>query len=84
MGPGAQTAHPHWTYSELSRPPRPLFMEEGTSHLDMATERQVNAAMMGLGLTRIIIPTGRIASAPRRLLLHNTEFHEMREGLLAA
>jgi ATP-binding cassette, subfamily B, bacterial CvaB/MchF/RaxB len=33
----------------LYRPPRLQFMDERTSHVDMATERQVNAAMMGLG-----------------------------------
>ena len=30
-------------------------MDEGTSHLDTATERQVTAAVKALGLTRVII-----------------------------
>src|SRR5882762_10695017 len=53
----------------LYRRPRLLFMDEGTSHLDIATERQVTAAVKALGLTRVIIAhrPETIASAPRRL-----------------
>jgi ATP-binding cassette, subfamily B, bacterial CvaB/MchF/RaxB len=70
----------------LYRRPRLLFMDEGTSHLDIATERQVTAAVKALGLTRVIIAhrPETIASAPRRLLLHDGELHELQEGLLAA
>ena len=52
----------------LYRRPRLLFMDEGTSHLDIATERQVTAAVKALGLTRMIIAhrPEAIASAPRR------------------
>jgi ATP-binding cassette, subfamily B, bacterial CvaB/MchF/RaxB len=66
--------------------PRLLFMDEGTSHLDIATERQATAAVKALGLTRVVI-THRpeaIASAPRRRVLRDGELHEMQEGLLAA
>jgi ABC-type bacteriocin/lantibiotic exporter with double-glycine peptidase domain len=52
----------------LYRRPRLLFMDEGTSHLDIATERQVTAAVKALGLTRVIIAhrPERIALAPRQ------------------
>jgi ATP-binding cassette subfamily B protein RaxB len=55
----------------LYRRPRLLFMDEGTSHLDIATERQVTTAVKALGLTRVIIAhrPETIASAPRRLVL---------------
>jgi ATP-binding cassette subfamily B protein RaxB len=70
----------------LYRRPRLLFMDEGTSHLDIATERQVTAAVKALGLTRVIIAhrPETIASAPRGLVLQDGELHEMHEGLLAA
>jgi ATP-binding cassette subfamily B protein RaxB len=70
----------------LYRRPRLLFMDEGTSHLDIATERQVTAAVKALGLTHVIIARRpeTIASAPRRLVLHDGELHELQEGLLAA
>jgi ATP-binding cassette subfamily B protein RaxB len=70
----------------LYRRPRLLFMDEGTSHLDIATERQVTAAVKVLGLTRVIIAhrPETIASAPRRLVLHDGELHELSESLLAA
>jgi ATP-binding cassette subfamily B protein RaxB len=70
----------------LYRRPRLLFMDEGTSHLDIATERQVTAAVKALGLTRVIIAhrPETIASAPRRLLLRDGELHELQESLLAA
>jgi ABC-type multidrug transport system ATPase subunit len=57
----------------LYRRPRLLFMDEGTSHLDVATERQVTAAIKSLGLTRIIIAhrPETIASALRRLTSQN-------------
>jgi len=53
----------------LYRRPRILFMDEGTSHLDVALEAQVNAAVKALGLTRIIIAhrPETIASASRVL-----------------
>jgi ATP-binding cassette subfamily B protein RaxB len=70
----------------LYRRPRLLFMDEGTSHLDIATERQVTAAVKALGLTRVIIAhrPETIASAPRRLVLLDGELQELHEGLTAA
>jgi ATP-binding cassette subfamily B protein RaxB len=70
----------------LYRRPRLLFMDEGTSHLDIATERQVTAAVKALGLTRVIIAhrPETIASAPRRLVMKDCELHEMHESLAAA
>jgi ATP-binding cassette subfamily B protein RaxB len=57
----------------LYRRPRILFMDEGTSHLDVALEAQVNAAIKALGLTRIIIAhrPETIASASRVLMLQH-------------
>jgi ATP-binding cassette subfamily B protein RaxB len=56
----------------LYRRPRILFMDEGTSHLDVALEAQVNHAVKALGLTRIIIAhrPETIASASRVLTIH--------------
>jgi ATP-binding cassette subfamily B protein RaxB len=70
----------------LYRRPRLLFLDEGTSHLDIATERQVTAAVKALELTRVIIAhrPETIASAPRRLVLHDGELHEIHESLSAA
>lgn len=39
----------------LYRQPKLLVMDEGTSHLDLAREQAVNAAVAKLGITRIII-----------------------------
>jgi ATP-binding cassette subfamily B protein RaxB len=51
--------------------PRMLFIDEGTSHLDVVTEAKVNAAVEALGLTRIIIAhrPETVASAKRRLVI---------------
>lgn len=35
--------------------PKVLFLDEGTAHLDVATEAAVNAALAGLGITRVIV-----------------------------
>jgi ATP-binding cassette subfamily B protein RaxB len=61
----------------LYRRPRILFMDEGTSHLDVALEARVNSAIRALGLTRIIIAhrPETIASASRVLTV--------RQGLVA-
>jgi ATP-binding cassette, subfamily B, bacterial CvaB/MchF/RaxB len=55
----------------LYRRPRILFMDEGTSHLDVALEARVNTAVKALGLTRIIIAhrPETIASASRVLTI---------------
>jgi ATP-binding cassette subfamily B protein RaxB len=65
----------------LYRRPRLLFMDEGTSHLDLATERQVTGAVRSLGLTRIIIAhrPETIASAARCLVLQDGRLSEMHE-----
>jgi ATP-binding cassette, subfamily B, bacterial CvaB/MchF/RaxB len=73
----------------LYRRPRLLFMDEGTSNLDIATERQVTASIKALGLTRVIIAhrPETIASAARKLVLRDGELHELselHESLLAA
>jgi ATP-binding cassette subfamily B protein RaxB len=55
----------------LYRRPRILFMDEGTSHLDLAKEREVNAALRELQITRVIIAhrPETIAAADRVLRL---------------
>jgi len=62
----------------LYRKPRLLFMDEGTSNLDLATEKRVSSAIQGLGLTRIIIAhrPETIASASRKLILDTYGVHE--------
>jgi len=57
----------------LYRRPRMLFVDEGTSNLDTATEARVNASIAALGLTRVIIAhrPETIASADRVLLLRD-------------
>jgi ATP-binding cassette subfamily B protein RaxB len=62
----------------LYRRPRLLFMDEGTSHLDTAVEARVNAAVRGLGLTRVIIAhrPETIASAERCLVMTDGTLHE--------
>jgi ATP-binding cassette subfamily B protein RaxB len=40
----------------LYRRPRILFLDEGTAHLDIAREKQINAALRRLDITRISIP----------------------------
>jgi ATP-binding cassette subfamily B protein RaxB len=39
----------------LYRRPKILFMDEGTAHLDVRTEKMVNEATRSLGITRIIV-----------------------------
>ena len=39
----------------LYRQPKILFMDEGTSSLDVVTEREVNASITSLGITRVIV-----------------------------
>ena len=40
----------------LYRRPPILILDEGTSHLDVATERAVNAVLSDLGVTCIVSP----------------------------
>jgi ATP-binding cassette subfamily B protein RaxB len=55
----------------LYRRPRFLFLDEATSHLDVATEQQVNEAIRALRITRVIIAhrPETIASADRVLAM---------------
>ncbi|HRE14373.1 MAG TPA: peptidase domain-containing ABC transporter, partial [Usitatibacteraceae bacterium] len=55
----------------LYKQPRILFLDEATSALDVERERQVNAAVRGLALTRILIAhrPETIASADRVIVL---------------
>jgi ATP-binding cassette subfamily B protein RaxB len=56
-------------------------MDEGTSHLDTAIEARVNAAIRGLGLTRIIIAhrPETIATAQRRVAMIDGRLQEVLE-----
>jgi ATP-binding cassette subfamily B protein RaxB len=62
----------------LYRRPKLLVMDEGTAHLDAATERMVNAAIAELGITRIIVAHRRetISAAER---VYRTEGGQLRE-----
>jgi len=55
----------------LYRQPRILFLDEATSHLDIARERTVNEAVRELKLTRVIVAhrPETIASADRVIVL---------------
>ena len=55
----------------LYRRPRILILDEATSHLDVVRERQVNQAIAGLRLTRIIVAhrPETIASADRVVVI---------------
>ena len=55
----------------LYHKPRILFLDEATSHLDIALEHSVNEAVRGLKLTRIIVAhrPETIASADRMIVL---------------
>ena len=55
----------------LYRRPRILFMDEGTSSLDLDTEREVNRALATLRITRVVIAhrPDTIRAADRTILL---------------
>lgn len=55
----------------LYRKPKMLFLDEGTSHMDVANEARVNASVSALGVTRIIVAhrLETVASADRVLHL---------------
>ena len=55
----------------LYRQPRFLFLDEATSHLDVANERLVNQAVRELALTKVIVAhrPETIASADRVLVM---------------
>ena len=55
----------------LYRRPRMLFLDEATSHLDLQREREVNAAIRGINITRVIVAhrPETIRSADRVIML---------------
>jgi ATP-binding cassette subfamily B protein RaxB len=55
----------------LYKRPRILFLDEATSHLDLAREQAVNAAIQSLNITRVIVAhrPETIASADRVIAL---------------
>jgi len=57
----------------LYRRPKLLILDEGTAHLDAATERKVNKTISDLGITRIVIAhrAETIAAADRVLVLED-------------
>lgn len=56
----------------LYKKPKILFLDEATSHLDVAREQQVNEVIKSLQMTRIIVAHRQetIASADRVIVLH--------------
>lgn len=62
----------------LYRKPRMLFLDEGTAHLDLETEREVNSAVANLGITRIIVAhrPDTVKSADRVLRFEGPELLE--------
>jgi ATP-binding cassette, subfamily B, bacterial CvaB/MchF/RaxB len=56
----------------LYKKPKILFLDEATSHLDIAREREVNEVIKTLSMTRIIVAhrPETIASADRVIVLH--------------
>ena len=56
----------------LYRQPKLLFLDEATSHLDVANEQLVNAAVKQLDVTKVIVAhrPETIASAERVLVMH--------------
>lgn len=63
----------------LYRNPRLLVMDEGTSALDVNTERQVNAELKKLAITRIIAAhrPETLAAADRVIALHQGQLQEI-------
>lgn len=57
----------------LYKRPKILFLDEATSHLDIAREQQVNASVKSLNMTRIIVAhrPETIATASRVIVLEN-------------
>lgn len=65
----------------LYRQPRILFLDEATSHLDIANERKINSNIKNLSITRIIIAHRKttIEMADRIVLLKDMQLHELRD-----
>ncbi len=70
----------------LYRRPRILLMDEGTSHLDLAKEREVNAALASLSITRIVIAhrPETIAAADRVVVLKEGRLQDAPRGPVLA
>jgi ATP-binding cassette subfamily B protein RaxB len=68
----------------LYRRPRMMFIDEGTSSLDVATERRVNAAIGALSLTRLVIAhrPDTIRSATRVLQVDVEGVREVSKNVL--
>ena len=62
----------------LYRRPQFLFLDEATSHLDVACERQVSEAVSRLPVTRVIVAhrPETIASASRVLVMQGGRLQE--------
>ncbi|MGE4339043.1 MAG: ATP-binding cassette domain-containing protein, partial [Pigmentiphaga sp.] len=62
----------------LYKKPGILFLDEATSHLDLSREREVNAAIRALSMTRIIIAhrPETIRTADRVLVLRHGKIQE--------
>ncbi|WP_114945934.1 peptidase domain-containing ABC transporter [Microvirga calopogonii] len=66
----------------LYRKPRILFMDEGTSNLDVDKEREVNRALAALNITRIVIAhrPETIRAADRILILREGRVYPPMDG----
>jgi ATP-binding cassette subfamily B protein RaxB len=64
----------------LYRQPKLLVMDEGTAHLDPATESAVNQAVSALGITRIVIAhrAETIRNAERVLTMHDGQLYSLK------
>ena len=62
----------------LYRKPNILFMDEATSHLDLANESYINQSISSLSITRIIVAhrPSTIASADRIIDLSSKKIHK--------
>jgi ATP-binding cassette subfamily B protein RaxB len=60
----------------LYRQPRMLVMDEGTSHIDVAREKQINDSICAMGITRIVVAHRPETIATARYIV------EMRAGKL--
>jgi ATP-binding cassette subfamily B protein RaxB len=68
----------------LYRQPRLLVIDEGTAHLDAATEAAVNRSISAMGITRIVIAhrSETIMAAGRLFMLRGGRLQEVDKGLL--
>ncbi|HZG07508.1 MAG TPA: peptidase domain-containing ABC transporter [Allosphingosinicella sp.] len=66
----------------LYRSPKLLVIDEGTAHLDPATERKVNAVVGTMGITRIIIAhrSETVSAAQKSFMLFDGQLFEIPRG----